>query len=64
LVEQINFDRDEDDLNLFAQPAADELVIPDDFVQRERDILLRFERDDLVQFFLYQRRQFHKPGEH
>jgi len=37
---------------------------PDDFVQRRTDILLRFERDDLVQFFLYQRRQFHKPGEH
>jgi hypothetical protein len=63
-VEQINFDRDEDHLNLFPQSAADELVIPDDFVQRERHILLRFERNDLVEFFLSQRRQFHKPREH
>ncbi len=64
MIEQINFDRDKHDLNLFAQSSTDELIIPDDFVQRERDILLRFERDDLVQFFPSYRRQFHKPGEH
>src|SRR5438045_5958084 len=41
--------------------STDELVIPNHFVQRERNILLRFKRDDLVQFFLSERRQFHKP---
>src|SRR4029077_4516324 len=64
LLEQINFDRDQDDLNLFAQSSANELVIPDYFVQGERDILLRFERDDFIKFFSSDRRQFYKPGEH
>ena len=29
IVDQINFNRDEDHLNLFAQSATDDLVVPD-----------------------------------
>jgi hypothetical protein len=59
-VEQVALDRDDQHLNLFAQPAAHELVIPDHFVDRERNILLRLECNDFVDLCSVERRQFHK----
>ena len=59
-VEQVDLDCDEDDLNLFVQATANNLVIPDDLVDREGDILLRLERNDLVDLSLLNCGQFHK----
>ena len=43
--------------------AADQLIIPDYFLNRERHILLRFESDDAIDLFLLNRRQLHKSRE-
>src|SRR6266480_67252 len=59
-VEQVDFDRDEYDLNLLVPTASNKLVIPDDFVDWKRNVLLRLERNDSLDLFLLHRRQFHK----
>ena len=63
LVKQVRLDRDQDHLNLLARAASDELVIPDYFVDRKRNILLRLEGNDPLDLFLADRRQFHEAGE-
>jgi hypothetical protein len=62
VIEQINFDRNEDHLNLFLQSASDQLVIPNHVVDREWNILLCLERDDFLQLFLFKAGQFNKAG--
>ena len=42
----------QDDLDLLLEAASNKLVIPYDFIDRERDILLRLERNDFLDFFL------------
>ena len=49
--EQVGFDRDQHDLDLFFRAAADELIIPHHFVDREWHVLLRLETDDALDFF-------------
>ena len=44
--------------------AADELIIPNDFIDWERHVLLGFEGNDPLNFFLFDHRQFHKTREH
>jgi hypothetical protein len=39
------------------------LVVPDDLVERERDLLLRLELDDVDDLLLFDRRQLDEPGE-
>ena len=51
-VEQIGLDRDEHNLDLFVRAAAHQLIIPNHLVDRKRDILLRFKRNDPLDFFL------------
>ena len=62
-LEQIRLDRDQDHLNLFAHAATNDLVVPDNFVDRERNVLLRLERNDPLDLFGLDRRQFHEPRE-
>ena len=52
--------RDQDYLNLLVQPGSDHLIIPNHVVDRERNILLRLEGDDLLQLFVFKRWQFNK----
>jgi hypothetical protein len=59
--QQIFLDRDEHDLDLLVRAAAHELVIPDDFIDRKRHVLLGFERDDPFDFLFLHGRQFHEP---
>ena len=58
LIEQIGLDRHEHDFHLAVLAAADELIIPHDFLDRERHVLLRLEPDDLLDLFLGDRGQF------
>jgi hypothetical protein len=53
----IRLDRDQQHLQLAAGAAAHDLVIPDDFLQREGHILLRLVLDDLGDFGSIDRRQ-------
>src|SRR5439155_17259765 len=64
LVEQIGFDRDQHDLDLLFAASADQLIVPNDFVDRKRHVLLGFEGDDPFDFFLFDGGQFYKPGEY
>jgi hypothetical protein len=45
---------------LLVQPASDHLVIPNHVVNRERNILLRLERNDFLQLFVFKGWQFNK----
>src|SRR6202011_1424682 len=40
--------------------AGDQLVIPDHFIDREWNVLLRFERNDFLDFLLFNRGQLHE----
>ena len=44
LLEPVGLDGDKDNLDLFVGAATDDLIIPNDFIDRERNILLRLER--------------------
>ena len=61
--EEVGLDRDEHDLDLLLCTAADELVIPDDFLDRKRHVLLRFKRNDALDLFFFDRGQFNKARE-
>src|SRR5207245_10908411 len=63
-VEQIDLDCDEDDLNLFVQATSNNLVIPDDLVNREGYSWLRLERSDLLDLLVLDCGQFHKTRKH
>src|SRR5438094_883984 len=63
LIEQVNFNRDQYDLNWLVATASHELVIPDDLVDWEGNILLRLERNNFLDLFFINRRQFHKTSE-
>ena len=63
LIEQIGLDRDQYHLDLLVRAAADELIIPNHFVDGKRDVLLRFKCDDLLDLFLFHRRQFDETRE-
>src|SRR5207247_1005999 len=55
-VEQVHLDGDKNHLNRFARASADELIIPNHFVDRKWDVLLCLEGDDPLNFFLVDRR--------
>ena len=63
LIEQVNFNRNQYNLNWFAAPASHKLVIPNDLVDWERNILLRLERNDSLDLFFVNRRKFDKTRE-
>ena len=44
-------------MDLLIEAASDKLVIPHHFIDRERDILLRLERNDFLNLFLLDGRQ-------
>ena len=47
---------------MLVRTATDNLVIPDDFIDRERNVLLRLKEDDPFDLFLLDRRQTHEAG--
>ena len=61
-VEQIGLDGDEDHLDLPVGAASDLLVIPDHLVDRKRNVLLRLEEDNPLDFFRADWRQRHEAG--
>ncbi len=62
-LEQVGFDRDEDDFDFVYRVGADELIIPDHFLDRKGHVLLRLEGDDALDFILLDRGQFDEAGE-
>jgi hypothetical protein len=63
VVEQIGFDGDDDDFDLIGVAAIDELIVPDDLVNRVGDVLLGLEGDDLIDLLFADRRQLDEAGE-
>jgi hypothetical protein len=63
VLDVVRLDRDNHDPNLFVWRATDELVIPDDFVNGERDVLLRFKSNDPVDFLFIDQGQLDKTQE-
>ena len=63
LVERVSLDGDEDDF-FFNVIAWENLPIPDDFIDRERENLLGLEANQLVDILLIERRQLDEAVEH
>ncbi len=63
ILDNVVLDRQQDDVQLAFRVAPDQLVIPADFLDRERYVLLGLVLDDLDDLRLVNRRQFDKPGE-
>ena len=49
---------------MFIRAAADELVVPDNFVDGKRHVLLGLKRDDPLDLFFINRWQFYESGKH
>src|SRR4030095_14615838 len=60
VTEKFVLNRDQYSWIFFVQPASDYLIIPNHVVDRERNILLRLERDDFFQLFVFKGWQFNK----
>ncbi len=61
-VEEVRLDRDQHDFDFVRLAAANELIIPDHFLDRKRHILLRLEGDDAFDFVLIDRRAISQNG--
>ena len=64
LFNDVALDCQQNDFKLTLLRAAQQLMIPDDLINWERHVLLRFVLNDLFDFRFFHRRQFDKPGEH
>ena len=62
IVEQVGLDGDNDDFHLSGIATVHELVVPDHFIDRIRDVLLRLEGHDLIDLLFTDRRKLDEPG--